>query len=278
MSAWQIKDWGRKKGRHRLFAVSQSSRYEIPSWVPWPINLNGDHYAVLMSDAEGQRAYGIFAALVALAAVMPCKGLLADVDGALSARSVAAKIRVPLKDYESAVRLLSAPEIGWLQPVSVRVARQRVKKSISEIDARSRRDGAPKSVPEQETEQETAAEQEPEKDKEQQQGKPQPGSSSSGVRSAAAAMPPPADWADVGRLLASVWPNGHKAGELISLPGATPERVAWLIWRSRTDKPPVRRRQGFIEKGIREGWPVDEAWLVKWRKQIDDLNRGGQAA
>jgi hypothetical protein len=107
-------------------------------------------------------------------------------------------------------------------------------------------------------------------------GAPPPGVPPGGVRSAAAA-PPLSDWADVAKLLRSVWPRGDKADEIAVLANATPERVSWLIWRSRTDKPPVRRRQGFIEKGIREGWPVDPAYLAKYHAELERLHGQGAA-
>lgn len=108
-----------------------------------------------------------------------------------------------------------------------------------------------------------------------------PDSARADSRSAAAAgggggMPERVGWGDVHRMLGAVWPkNPDKVASLALEPGATPERVAWLIWRARTDKPPPKRRHGFIQAGIEAAWPVDPAWLARWQAERDGL--GGAA-
>jgi hypothetical protein len=76
-------------------------------------------------------------------------------------------------------------------------------------------------------------------------------------------------------MLERIWPRGHKAGELENLPGATVERVSWLVWRCANDRPAVQRKQGFIERGIREAWDIDAAWLARWHAERERL--GGAA-
>jgi hypothetical protein len=124
LKAWKIKDWGRKRGRHRLFVVSQSGEVTAPAWVPFPINLTGERYRVLMSSTEGQSAYAIFCALVCVAAHCPCKGVLIRESGPFSLRALSVLTGAPPADIEKAINLLSDPEIGWLESVSAREVRR----------------------------------------------------------------------------------------------------------------------------------------------------------
>lgn len=57
----------------------------------------------------------------------------------------------------------------------------------------------------------------------------------------------------------------YKARQLAAHPGATIERVTWLIRRCRMEG--VARPAGFIEKGITEEWPVDPEFLAKFNGQ-----------
>lgn len=105
----------------------------------------------------------------------------------------------------------------------------------------------------------------------EQQGKAGPAlphqASANGFRSAAAASPQ-----DPQTLCRGIWRDQVKADAISLLEGATTERILWLIWRTRTEKPPPRRPQGFIEKGIRAKWDIDPVWLGKYEAERARLN------
>lgn len=243
-AALRIKDWSAN------FEVAQSRRYDSLTWVPFPIKLDGEHYRILAAGGQdGLSAYGVFCALVLLAARMPCRGLLCDVQGAHGVAALCAKTGIGRAEMEAAIKMLSAPEVAWLQGVSERHARRMVRDAIAER-ARSRR-GA-----HYEAEAETAAEAD---------------TDSALLNGAHAIEPASAAAASPGQVrvvLRSLWKRQpDKADTLARLPGATIERVRWLQWRARTEN--VQRPHGFIEKGIRGAWPVDAGWLTKYRAQLN---------
>lgn len=105
-----IKDWD------TLFSKGDNARKQVIQWryVPIPVNLNGERFRVLMATTKGQATFGIFVALVELAANLPRRGVLADDRGDLSIRAMAIKTGVPERSMEAAIAHLSSPDIGWL--------------------------------------------------------------------------------------------------------------------------------------------------------------------
>lgn len=264
MTAYQIKDWGKQRGRHRLFEVSQSARYGNPSWFPFPINFEGEHYQMLMLSDDGERAYGIFASLCSLAATTPIRGLLADESGSYSFRKIGAKTRMRPASIEWGITYLMNPEIAWIEAISDVAAARRIRKlSRSGLGVISETEQAAEQAKEQ------AAEQETEREKEQASAGAD--SSVAGISLAARQTPP----FDIVRVLRVWWPRGEKACQLAALPGATPARVCWLADRVKRERPP--RPQGFVEKGIRDSWTVPTEWQTRFAAATGQLRIGGAA-
>jgi hypothetical protein len=112
MKVWRIKDWD------DAFTCSQAARgrgIKRPSWVPIPIRLEGERYRMLMLQPGGVEAFGVFIALVEVAALCAVKGTLADDSGKpLSDSRLAVRTSIPVDVITRAIAVLSATEIGWL--------------------------------------------------------------------------------------------------------------------------------------------------------------------
>lgn len=83
--------------------------------------------------------------------------------------------------------------------------------------------------------------------------------------SLAAAARSPADTAVVYSILRRFWKDGT-VDTLAAHRNASAERVAWLADRVAREK--VRRGQGFIRKGLDEGWEIPAEWLARWRRSL----------
>lgn len=249
MTAYQIKDWGAKRGRVRLFEVSQSARYDNPSWFPYPINFEGECYAALMASDEGERAYGIFTALCALASTTPVRGLLADEDGSYSFRKIGVKTRIRHESVKWGVEYLLKPEIAWIQGVSDVSAARRIKRlSRSYLGDNSEPEQASKQANKQQALELDLAQASAAQD-----------SNAAGEVLAARQKAPPFDMV---RILRRWWPNSDKAFTIAAHENATFARVCWLAQRVLDEKP--KRPPGFIQKGIEQGWPVPAEFLAKF--------------
>lgn len=109
-TALRIKDWA------KLFqkADLRDGRVSVWRYVPIPINLNGEHFRMLMASAQGRETFAVFIALCELAANLPVRGTLADERGPLAERTIAIKTGIPERVVRLAIGKLSDPEIGWL--------------------------------------------------------------------------------------------------------------------------------------------------------------------
>lgn len=95
----------------------------------------------------------------------------------------------------------------------------------------------------------------------------QPGAAaeSAATVSLAAAARSPADTAVVYSILRRFWKDGT-VDTLAAHKHASAERVAWLADRIVREK--VKRGQGFIRKGLDEGWEIPAEWLTRWRRSL----------
>jgi hypothetical protein len=59
-------------------------------------------------------AYGVFVALVQIAAKVPVRGVLADEKGPMSDNVLAARIGCPLEVLTKALQVLTGPDVGWI--------------------------------------------------------------------------------------------------------------------------------------------------------------------
>lgn len=63
-----------------------------------------------------------------------------------------------------------------------------------------------------------------------------------------------------------LWKRDRTKADLLAMnPNATPERVAWLVWRIRNER--VKRPHGFMERGVIDGWTIDAEWLERYQAQ-----------
>lgn len=111
--AWSIKDWNEVFEDHRSREVTRL--HYLPCRV---LDRKSDAYATLVTMDGGVEAYGVFWALVLIAARCPVRGVLSDDRGPMTAIRLAVKSRLPVNSVERALGLLSMPEVGWLQQVS----------------------------------------------------------------------------------------------------------------------------------------------------------------
>jgi len=107
--AWAIKDWDTVFEDHRSREVVRLAFLHARV-----LDRKSDAYAMLVAQEGGIEAYGVFWALVLVAARCPVRGVLADDKGVLTPLRMSIKAGIPLAPVERAIPMLSAPEIGWL--------------------------------------------------------------------------------------------------------------------------------------------------------------------
>lgn len=108
---YSIRDWDRH------FECAQSRRNSGPSrWFPVQTAHDGRGYRRLMKQPNGVALYGAWILIVAVAAKCPRRGVLAAVDGPLTADDLALKTDAPTEIFAEALRILANPDIGigWL--------------------------------------------------------------------------------------------------------------------------------------------------------------------
>lgn len=88
-------------------------------WVRVPTRMDGEGYRGLMLRPGGVAAFGVYILMVEVAANLPVKGLLADEKGPLTTTRLAVKTSAPVAEIETAIELLTDPDIGWLVPVEI---------------------------------------------------------------------------------------------------------------------------------------------------------------
>ena len=107
-TAWAIKDWNDVWEDYRSREVSRLH------WIKFKLDRNSEAYPLLVSSRQGVAAYGVFWALVLVAARCPVRGVLADERGPMTTARLAARTRISAELIEEAVAVLAGPEIGWL--------------------------------------------------------------------------------------------------------------------------------------------------------------------
>lgn len=106
---YRIKDWD------PVFECYRTRERTGPlSWIQIPTKQDALGFRILMSSPEGVKAYGIFIALVQVAAKTPERGTLADEHGAMSCKSLAFRIGCGEAVMREAMEVLTSQEIGWV--------------------------------------------------------------------------------------------------------------------------------------------------------------------
>lgn len=110
---WQIKDWG------AVFEDYRSREVARLSFLRFPLDRNSEAYKLLVQTPAGVAAYGVFCALMTVAARCPIRGVLADEKGPLTPERLSVRTGMPTKAIRDAIKRLSAPDVGWLEPANV---------------------------------------------------------------------------------------------------------------------------------------------------------------
>lgn len=106
---WAIKDW------HEVFEDYRSREVARLQFLHCRVlDRKSEAYAILVAQDGGVEAYGVFWALVLIAARCPARGVLADDKGTLTISRLAARARMSVAVVEHAVAMLSHPQVGWL--------------------------------------------------------------------------------------------------------------------------------------------------------------------
>jgi len=109
MIVYQIKDWEAHFETHQ---ERRKYKGKLP-WVRIPTASNLAYRRLMRLDG-GTTAYGVFIALVRVAATCPVRGLLERDGKALTAYDIEDLTDIPFGLVESAVAILSDARIGWL--------------------------------------------------------------------------------------------------------------------------------------------------------------------
>lgn len=132
--ALHIKDWIEN------FTVSQSRR-EInnPRWVPVPIRMDGARYRLLTAKSRGEEYFGIFMALVEVAAGCVMPGWLINKDHRpLTVEQIAAKTGMRGPKIAKAIEVLSSDEIGWLVEDEIPLHSEHARSTLGEHSEHAR--------------------------------------------------------------------------------------------------------------------------------------------
>ncbi len=105
--AYAIKDWSKN------FENAQSRKVEDPHWVRVPIH-HGLRYKRLMKAKGGVEAFGVFIALVEIAATCEPRGKLVDESGPLTVEDLAGQTDIPEPVLKRALEVLIDAKIGWI--------------------------------------------------------------------------------------------------------------------------------------------------------------------
>lgn len=143
VKALRIKSWAAN------FTVSQSRReIKDPKWVPVRIQLDNARYRILTGKKDGEAHFGVFMALVEVAAGSILPGWLIGKDGRpLSPAHLAAKTGMRGSKIARAIAVLQAEDMGWLIEEEVpdipRTLREHSENAPSKLGAHSEHARAP---------------------------------------------------------------------------------------------------------------------------------------
>jgi hypothetical protein len=112
VTTYAIKDWA------EVFEDYRSREVARLQWLICRVlDRKSDAYALLVAREGGVEAYGVFWALVLIAARCPRRGLLVDDRGPLTIDRLAVKTRMPITVIARAIEMLTEADVGWLVQV-----------------------------------------------------------------------------------------------------------------------------------------------------------------
>jgi len=108
---YRIKDWD------RIFENSESRKLKNLNWVPMPNSWDGRGYIKVTKHKQAVSILAAWPLIVQIGSKCPHRGLLAKVDGPLSAEDMADLTRMPVEVFARALDALTSPEIGWIEEI-----------------------------------------------------------------------------------------------------------------------------------------------------------------
>ena len=132
---YSIRNWETIYENHGTRKVRQLT------WVATPNKHDGRGFRRLMRMSNGLALYGAWHLILQVASKMPQRGVLADIDGPLTAQDIADKTGAPVDLVALSLEACSSPEIGWIDRDGSR-KKQRGTASHPDVAAQSPGDAA----------------------------------------------------------------------------------------------------------------------------------------
>lgn len=101
-------------GWEKKFENCRTRQVKQLHWVSLPVAIDGDWFGFLMQRPNGLRNYGLYVALVQMAANTPVRGVLADDRGPFTPKRIAMIVRSTEDVVVEGLRILSDPDVGLL--------------------------------------------------------------------------------------------------------------------------------------------------------------------
>src|SRR4051794_17734041 len=111
---YAVRDW---KAHYEVSDAKRTAEGKPLSWVAVKTKHDGKGFRRLMKLADGLAVFGAFILVVEIAAKMPRRGVMYDIDGPLTPEDMEAKTGAPAAGFGRALELLSDPEVGinWIE-------------------------------------------------------------------------------------------------------------------------------------------------------------------
>lgn len=246
---WAIKDWDEVFEDRRSRAVDR-----LQFLACRVLDRKSEAYAILVALPGGVEAYGVFWALVLVAARCSPRGILADDKGILTPSRLAAKTRMPCEAIERAIGLLTRADIGWLVPSDSAPSARRPRDAQTATSAV----GAPSDPPSERRADGGKGNCAPSARATQQQHNINSNSNSAAAAGVAltgeeveqrrAWLAKRPDWLPEGK----PWIEPGVAAELASMPALMPENVNVVFKAAKDSRSQLKNPAGFIVKRLRE--------------------------
>lgn len=126
--AYRIKDW------NKHFENNKTRTLVTMRWIPIPADLNDDGYIVISEHDNGAAHFGVWIALVELAATCKPRGTLVTGAGTgMSPRQMARKTRFPEPLIVETLARLVDPELEWMEIICLETSGTVVPESVTKV-------------------------------------------------------------------------------------------------------------------------------------------------
>lgn len=109
---YRVKDW-------EPFETAQSKNYKTLNWVCLTNKHDGGGYRRLMAREDCASLYGAWMLIVTVASKCEPRGTLTNDGKPLTAEDLHYRTGAPIEVFEMAFKVLSTPEINWLETISL---------------------------------------------------------------------------------------------------------------------------------------------------------------